>query len=222
MSKDKQHLFDYSEGPIKNWISKFLEEDESKLFDEKKCEVQGISVKDNYNTVYNLYLSTDEQKFCLSKDEFNDNEYVRQGVSALYDAVYTAYQPIASICKFQGDLNPLHIIPYFNEDDMDFSVSIINKLGLERYKIDHKLKIINEQIAKGNKQITKSDDKQLTKDISDMYTIRSELLTRVMNITEEKIKEEAEKVNKLNEKKFPKLYINCVYSGGFGSNLKRV
>lgn len=132
-------VFGYSEEPIRQWISSFTEVGYDLLFDEH-LRTNGITVKSG-NKKYDLYLTTsDDCNFCMSLDELSDNDELRKAVSMLYDSVYQAYSSIAlSIDMEWNKYNPVHMLPYFNEDTMDFNVNFINKYKLEEIKIKNKL-----------------------------------------------------------------------------------
>lgn len=184
------NLFDYSEQPIRDWITKITNVN---LYDNtvntKALSVQGINCK------YNLYLSLENERN-VDIEDYTENNNLRKSVSLLYDSVRHAYHPIAKFIEHEWDenqLNPMHIMPYFDEYDLSFSVKPINKYGLEKIKIIQKLDTVTKELSTG------SDIK--------LSIERNNLINQLSQITDEIYNKEEERCLKLSEKEYPKLYI---------------
>jgi len=216
MSK-KEELFNYSEEPIKKWISAITGIEYDKLYSEAPCETKGIVVTSLDNKKYNVFLSNSKNPgFCLTKDEFEDDENLRRAVSLLYESVYTTYVLIAKCIEYDwgssdnSEYNPTQIMPFFDQDTFRFSPSFVNKLGLERNNIFKKLKEVELKIL--NKNYT--DNNKIT-----VFTEKATLINKAMAITDKMIEDEQKKCLEKNQKQHPYLYISCVRYEQFGNNL---
>jgi hypothetical protein len=141
--------FDYAESAIKEWVADILEEDIDTLFDDYTGESDIIGVKSD-NDTYTMYLTSfpeHDLHFDINREELKANHDLSKATSIMYDSVNTTYMPVI---KTMSSMNHRmeNIFPKFDEDNMCFYLVMTNKHHMERMRIMHSLRKIEDNIEK--------------------------------------------------------------------------
>lgn len=196
-------LFNCTETPIKEWISKFINEDVSYVFSDyvDDSDVIGFQENDKHYNAYVVTLdnNTDKQ---IDDNLLKNSEKTRKACSMLYDGVYQVFAAVIQTCseEFHGKLKSLR--PIFDEKTMSFKLLRINgKASQLQLAIEQK-----EKISKmlSNPNLTLNDDQynSISNAINNFNSIITTVTPDILNIEELECKEVNVKLNN-----YDKLYI---------------
>lgn len=209
--------FDYAEAPIKEWIAEVFDENVVDLFDDYDADsdILNVNPSDANNTnKYTFYLTpfpTSNPAFALTKEELLSDKDLKRATSMMYEAVYTAYMPIANTMADKKHLLE-DVFPRFDEPTMSFTLMAVNGPFLKRQKLEKALVEVAEQ-SKRLKCVPESDaSTEMIADLKNkLETVRIETEAGLVELTDDFCRESQLKCNERNQifAKAPRLYI-CV------------
>jgi hypothetical protein len=212
-----EKYFDYAEAPIKEWIAEIFDENVTDLFDDYSDNIDILNVNpsdpDNKNS-YTFYLTpfpTSQPAFTLTKKELLADKDLKRASSMMYEAVYTAYMPIASTMTDKKHLID-DAFPRFDESTMSFILMAMNGPFLKRQKLEKALAEVAEQ-HKRLKCVPESDvSAEMVAELkAKLETVRIETEAGLFEITDEVCREAQLECDNRNKKftESARLYV-CV------------
>jgi hypothetical protein len=186
-----EKYFDYAEAPIKEWIAEVFEEDVVDLFDDysNNSDILNVNPSDHNNkNVYTFYLTpfpVSQPAFNLTKKELLADKDLKRASSMMYEAVYTAYMPIASTMSDKKHLIE-DAFPRFDESTMSFILMAMNGPFLKRQKLEKALLEVAEQF-KRLKCVPDSDaSAEMVADLeAKLDTVRVETEAELIKLTDD-------------------------------------
>jgi hypothetical protein len=212
-----EKYFDYAEAPIKEWIAEVFDEEVTDLFDDYNdgSDILNVNPSDPDNkNAYTFYITpfpTSQPAFTLTKKELLADEDLKRASSMMYEAVYTAYMPIASTMVDKKHLLE-DVFPRFDESTMSFILMAINGAFITRQKLEKALVEVADQ-CKRLKCVPESDvSAEMVADLeAKLETVRVATEAELSELTDDVCRKAQLECNNRNKKfaKSTRLYV-CV------------
>ena len=198
--------FDFTDNPIKDWVSDVLEEDVNTIFDDYRdsSDVLSVESKDKFYSVYVTHKPENVNHFPLKYEQVIKQKKLHKAVSMMLEAVYTVYQPVIKTMSSMGHRME-HVHPKFDDVEMTFTLTAINTLEFERKNRLNRVLQIQSQLEK-IKNETGEEIEELRRQLNEL---KPQAIAFHNEITNAAIAECQETVNSINKvlKNKPKLYV---------------